>query len=206
MLPNRERSQNGLEVEEVFAHILKLAKYLTSTIQALLKKGVPKSEFYVVIDRLAFSRGGSRPYCRLFGAGVCRFVKFSKATLSPQAEVLTVDGKRLLAERRKFLLRLRISAFQLITSALFSVSILRWAPVPIAMASAIFWIWIRSKVVPNPELTLAQGAIAPFAMPSAAQDRNACCAPFAKKCGSTWMSRGEDLPEQAKAADLEGHR
>ena len=105
-------------------------------------------------------------------------MKFSKSITAAQAEVLTVDGKRMLLSEDNSCTVCGFK-FPLITSALFSFN----SPVGACPDCNGFGNKLDldpGKVVPNPELSLSQGAIAPFAMPSAADDRRTLRA-FCKK-------------------------
>lgn len=142
------------------------------------KKGVPKSEFFIVIDRLVFAEGDQNRIADSMSQAYSASMKYSKTFTSPQAEVMTVDGKRLILSEEN---SCSVCAFKfpIITSALFSFN----SPVGACGDCNGFGNKLdldEGKVVPNPDMTLNQGAIAPFAMPSAASDRKALRA-FAKK-------------------------
>lgn len=142
------------------------------------KKGVPKNEFFVVIDRLVFSANDQGRLADSLGQAFTASMKFSKAPNAPQAEVLTVDGKRLLISEENSCTVCGFK-FPLITSALFSFN----SPVGACPDCNGFGNKLEldpGKVVPNPKLSLNQGCIAPFAMPSAAADRKELRA-FCKK-------------------------
>jgi excinuclease ABC subunit A len=105
-------------------------------------------------------------------------MKFSKAFLAPQAEVLTIDGRRMLFSEEH---SCSVCAYKFppISSAMFSFN----SPVgacPDCNGFGNILSLDPGKIVPNPDLTLNQGAIAPFAMPSAADDRRMLRS-FAKK-------------------------
>lgn len=142
------------------------------------KKGLPKSEFFIVIDRLVFSDGDRDRIADSLAQAFHASMKYSKTLKAAQAEILTVDGKRLLLSEEN---SCSVCAFKFpaITSALFSFN----SPVGACEDCKGFGNLLDldpGKVVPNPELSLNQGAIAPFAMPSAAHDRKLLRA-FCKK-------------------------
>jgi excinuclease ABC subunit A len=142
------------------------------------KKGMPKSEFYIVIDRLAFNPDDRSRVVDSMAQAFSASMKFSKAFLAPQAEVLILDGRRMLFSEEH---SCSVCAYKFppITSAMFSFN----SPVgacPDCNGFGNILSLDPGKIVPNPELTLNQGAIAPFAMPSAADDRRMLRA-FAKK-------------------------
>jgi excinuclease ABC subunit A len=144
----------------------------------LAKKGVPKTLFYVVIDRMSFTREDQGRIVDSLAQAFAASLKFSKATTSPSAEVFTVDGKRLLLSEDN---SCSVCGFRFppITSALFSFN----SPVGACSDCNGFGNKLdldENKIIPDPEKTLNQGAIAPFAMPSAQDDRRQLKA-FCKK-------------------------
>lgn len=145
---------------------------------AFTKRGVPKSEFFIVIDRLVFSPEEHNRIADSLAQAFHASMKYTKVFSAAQAEVMTVDGKRLLLSEDNSC-SVCGHKFPQITSALFSFN----SPVGACTDCNGFGNILTldpDKIVPNPELTLGQGAIAPFAMPSAAQDRKSLRA-FCKK-------------------------
>ncbi|MGE0528668.1 MAG: excinuclease ABC subunit UvrA [Bdellovibrionales bacterium] len=162
---------------EAVAHV-EVGETLDLDDPTLNKKGVPKGEFFLVIDRLVFSADDQGRIADSLAQAFAASMKFSKSVLAPQAEILTVDGKRLLLSEEN---SCSVCGFKFppITSALFSFN----SPVGACPDCNGFGNRLdldAAKVVPNPELSLAEGAIAPFAMPSAAHDRKMLKA-FCKK-------------------------
>lgn len=161
----------------------------------LSKKGVPKSDFHLIIDRLVFSEEErsriADSLAQAFGASM----KFSKTVTASQAEVFTVDGRRLLISEEN---SCSVCGFKFptISSALFSFN----SPVGACGTCNGFGNTLsldEGKIVPNPELSLAKGAISPFAMPSAAYDRRALKA-FCKKMKIDVDLPWKDLPEKQR--------
>jgi excinuclease ABC subunit A len=145
---------------------------------SLAKKGVPKTLFYLVIDRMAFNRDDQGRIVDSLAQAFSASLKFSKATLSPQASVMTTDGKRLLLSEEN---SCSVCGFRfpLITSALFSFN----SPVGACSECNGFGNKLAldvNKIVPDPDASLAKGAISPFNMPSAQADRRSLKA-FCKK-------------------------
>ncbi len=161
----------------------------------LVKAGVPKGEFHLVIDRLVFSADDQGRIADSLAQAYAASMKFTKTTSSAQAEILTVDGKRMLLGEDT---SCPICAFKFpaITSALFSFN----SPVgacPDCNGFGNILDLDPGKVVPNPELSLNQGAIAPFAMPSAAADRKALRA-FGRKMRIDMDAPWSELGEKAR--------
>lgn len=157
---------------------LEMGEVLELDDSALIKKGAPKTLFYVVIDRMTFTREDQGRIVDSLAQAFAASLKFSKATTSPEAEVLTVDGKRLLLSEDN---SCSVCGFRFpaITSALFSFNS------PVGACSECNGFGNRldldeNKIVPDPEKSLNQGCIAPFAMPSAQYDRRQLKA-FCKK-------------------------
>jgi excinuclease ABC subunit A len=162
---------------EVFAKV-SVGEVMDLDDPIFVKKGMPKSEFYIVIDRLAFSEEDKSRIVDSMAQAFAASMKFSKAFLFPQAEVLLLDGRRMLFSEEH---SCSVCAYKFppITSAMFSFN----SPVgacPDCNGFGNILTLDPDKIVANPRLTLNQGAIAPFAMPSAAEDRRMLRA-FCKK-------------------------
>ncbi len=135
----------------------------------LLKKGLPKTDFYLVIDRTGFQDSERDRLADSLSQAYHASMKYNKDLSNSQAVVMTTDGKKLLLSED---LSCSVCGykFPMITSALFSFN----SPVgacPTCNGFGNILTLDEAKIVPNPDLTLNQGAIAPFAMPSAASDR-----------------------------------
>lgn len=157
----------------------------------LVKKGLPKSDFYVVIDRLAFSPEDQGRLVDSLSQAFRASLNFSSTANSGQAVVLTVDGRRMLLSED---LSCHVCGYRFpaLSSALFSFN----SPVGACTTCNGFGNILdldEAKIVPNPELSLAEGAIAPFAMPSATMDRRQLKA-FAKKVGIDLNCSWSKLP------------
>jgi excinuclease ABC subunit A len=144
----------------------------------ITKVGVPKTEFCIVIDRLTFNEGEHGRLADSFAQAYASSVKYSRESPGAQAEAMTVDGKRLLLSEDN---SCSVCGFKFpaISSALFSFN----SPVGACSGCNGFGNTLDldpAKIIPDPESSINQGALAPFAMPSAAQDRRMLKA-FAKK-------------------------
>lgn len=167
-----------------------------------VKKGVPKSEFCIVIDRLVFAPDDQGRIVDSMAQAFAASMKFSKTYTAAQAEVLTVDGKRMLLSEEN---SCSVCAFKFpqITSALFSFN----SPVGACPDCNGFGNKLDldvGKVVPNPDMSLAQGAVAPFAMPSATHDRKMLRA-FAKKMKIDMDAPWKDLTEKQRQLVWKGN-
>lgn len=196
--PGKPKWQEG----SVFAQVT-MGEVLDLDDPVFAKKGVPKSEFCIVIDRLVFSAEDLPRITDSMAQAFSASMKFSKSFLAAQAEVLTVDGKRMLLSEEN---SCSVCAYKFpnITSALFSFN----SPVgacPDCNGFGNILSLDPEKIVPNPELTLNQGAIAPFAMPSAAEDRRALRA-FCKKMKIPMDTAWNKLSEKQRQAVWKGNR
>ena len=168
----------------------------------IAKKGVPENSILRRDRSHEFHSRRPRPPSSIrsrkrFAASL----KFSKATVAPQAEVLTVDGKRfLLGEDNSC----SVCGFHFppITSALFSFN----SPVGACPDCNGFGNRLdldEGKIVPDPEKTINQGAIAPFAMPSAQYDRRQLKA-FCKKAKIDMDTPWKELTDRQRKLIWEG--
>lgn len=167
------------------------------------KKALPKSDFYLVIDRLAFKSDDKGrlidSLAQAFNAGF----KYNLNAEMGSAEVLTTEGERILLSEDHSCSVCGFS-FPSITSSLFSFN----SPVgacPDCKGFGNILMIDESKVIPNPKLSLAQGAIAPFAMPSAGTDRRELRA-YCKKAKIDLHTAWEDLPVKQRKALWDGNK
>lgn len=162
--------QSGKEQAAVQAYFQEpLGEVIDLNDPRILKKGLPKTDFYIVIDRLAFRSEDQNRLVDSLAQAYSTSVKYNKDLLSAQAKVLTVEGRGLLLSEDH---SCSVCGFKFppITSALFSFN----SPVGACSSCNGFGNTLsldESKIIPDPSKTLAQGAIAPLAMPSAASDR-----------------------------------
>jgi excinuclease ABC subunit A len=161
----------------------------------VLKKGLPKELFYIVVDRMVFSEADQSRLVDSLSQAFRLSLKYSSSVLSGQAVVMTVDGKRLLVSED---LSCSVCGYRFpaLSSAFFSFN----SPVGACTSCNGFGNILsidEAKVVPDPSLSLAQGAIAPFAMPSATDDRRQLKA-FCKKRGIDLHAPWKDLPQEER--------
>lgn len=141
-------------------------------------KTLPAKEFYVVIDRLQFSKEERGRIADSISLAFATSLKASKETLYPEARVITTEGQQLLLSEDN---SCSVCGFRFptLSTALFSFN----SPVGACTDCNGFGNKLeldQEKVIPNPSLSLNQGALAPFAMPSAQYDRRELRA-FCKK-------------------------
>lgn len=142
------------------------------------KLKIPKSDFYIVIDRLAFVEADRGRIADSISQAYHLSIKYNAHLTAARAEALTTEGLRYLMGEDTSC-PVCAYGFPDIHSSLFSFN----SPVGACDECKGFGNILtidEAKVVPNPELTVAQGALKPFAMPSAAKDRKHLVA-FCKK-------------------------
>lgn len=134
-------------------------------------KAVPKGDFYIVIDRMAFRSEDEGRLGDSLGQAYAASLKFNTGLTGGRSTVITTEGQELrLSEENSC--SVCGFVFPPVTSRLFSFN----NPVGACAACNGFGNILaldEGKVVPNPHLTLAEGALHPFTMPSASADRKA---------------------------------
>lgn len=149
-------------LQEEMGEILELSS------KDVIKAGLPKSVFYLVIDRMAFSDEEKGRLADSLGQAYEASLKYRQQGLVRQAVVLTTEGKKLQLSEDE---NCPICGYTppLRQSQLFSFN----SPVgacPTCKGFGNILDLDEGKVVPNPNLSIQQGALHPFTMPSAEHD------------------------------------
>jgi excinuclease ABC subunit A len=169
---------------------------------AMLKKGLPKETFFLVIDRMSFSADERGRLADSLTQAYDASIKYNSGMITRRCTVITTDGEKLqLSEENSC----PICGYTPppLTSRLFSFN----SPMGACQTCKGFGNILdidEKKVVPNPNLSLAQGALNPFTMPSAAQDRKQLMA-YAKKAKIDTHTPWKDLPASEKKVLWEGN-
>ncbi len=164
-------------------------------------KTLPAKDFFVIIDRLQFDSEERGRLADSLSLAYATSLKVSKENLFPRATVLTTEGKMLqLSEDNSC----SICGFRFpqLSTALFSFN----SPVGACSDCNGFGNRLEldpEKVIPNPSLSLKQGALAPFAMPSAQYDRRELRA-FCKKKKIDMDTPWEKLTKKQQTSIWEG--
>lgn len=134
-----------------------------------IKKGLPKDNFYLVIDRLSFEEEERGRIADSMGQAYEASLKLNTENLSARALITTVEGNVLRVSEDNCC---PVCGYQPphISSKLFSFNS-PYGACPTCKGFGNILVLDEKKVVPNPKLSLAQGALHPFTMPSASQDR-----------------------------------
>lgn len=166
-----------------------------------LKKGLPKTQFYLVIDRTAFTTEERGRLADSLTQAYEASIKFNSSVLSRNCVVVTTEGQVLnLSEEESC----GICGYTppTVSSKLFSFN----SPIgacPTCKGFGNILDLDENKVVPNSNLSLAQGALHPFTMPSAEYDKKALTS-YCRKNKIDLHTPWKDLPEKQKKMVWDG--
>lgn len=168
-----------------------------------IKKGIPASTFYIVIDRLAFDPEDRGRLYDSLGQAYEASLKFIKTGLTRKALVVNTDGRILKLSEEEMC---PVCGYQPppIQSRLFSFN----SPVGACQTCKGFGNILEideKKVVPNDGLSISQGALNPFTMPSAADDKKELIK-FARKSKISLDTPWRDLPKAQRDLIWNGNK
>ncbi|MFN8945100.1 MAG: excinuclease ABC subunit A, partial [Pseudobdellovibrionaceae bacterium] len=144
----------------------------------LIKKGLPKTDFFLVIDRLSFTDGERGRILDSMTQAYDASIKYNSGETVRKATVINTDGLRIrLSEERSC----PVCGYTppILSSKLFSFN----SPIgacPTCKGFGNLLTLDEHKVIPNSNLSLAEGALNPFEMPSSAHEKKQMLA-FCKK-------------------------
>lgn len=179
----------------------KLGEVIDIKDPSLLKKGAPAGDFYLVIDRLAFNQADEGRVADSLAQAYSASIKYNTNIFNGQAMVITTEGRQLLLGE-EYSCSICDYRFPNITAKLFSFN----SPVGACEKCNGFGNILmvdEAKVIPNPKLSLAGGALKPFTMPSARRDMRALLN-FCKKAGIDQNTPWEELPEKHRRMVWQG--
>lgn len=154
-------------------------------------KDLPKSDFFIVIDRLAFNDEDEGRIGDSLGQAYAAAAKYNLELSGGRASVVTTDGRELSFSEENSCTVCGFT-FPQVRSQLFSFN----NPVGACANCNGFGNLLtldENKVIPNAHLSIGEGAIHPFTMPSASADKRALMA-FCKKEGISTSKPWRDLP------------
>ena len=134
-------------------------------------KMIPDSDFFLVIDRIGFNASDESRLADSIGQAYLTTLKFNQNMTGGRANVVTTEGKELCFSEENSCSVCGF-VFPPVTSQLFSFN----NPVgacPTCNGFGNLLMLDETKIVPNPDLSLNQGALHPFTMPSASSDKKA---------------------------------
>lgn len=155
-------------------------------------KDIPSDDFYIVIDRMAFRQEDEGRLADSVGQAYHAALKFNQNLTGGRATVITTDGKELCFSEENSCSVCGF-VFPPVTSQLFSFN----NPVGACSACNGFGNILsldENKVIPNANLSIAEGALHPFTMPSAASDKKLLLA-YCKKEKIDTHKPWKDLPK-----------
>jgi len=162
---------------------------------AAIKKGLPKDNFYLVIDRLAFSAEDKGRLADSITQAYVASQKYNVGLLSRRALVINTEGERQsFSEEQSCPICDYVSPP--VTTRLLSFN----SPIGACPTCKGFGNILEldpNKVVPNPDLSIADGALHPFTMPSAASDLKALLA-YCKKRRINAKLPWSELPQATR--------
>jgi excinuclease ABC subunit A len=167
----------------------------------LLKKGLPKEAFYLIIDRMSFNAEDRGRIADSLTQAYEASTKYNNGVISRSCKVVTTDGKQLKMSEENCC---PICGYTPppISSRLFSFN----SPLGACATCKGFGNILdldEEKVVPNPNLSLVQGALHPFTMPSAEQDKKQLFA-YCKKIKINLHTPWKDLPKEHRKVLWDG--
>lgn len=170
---------------------------------AILKKGLPKDTFFLVIDRLVFSEEERGRIADSMSQAYAASLKFNTEITSARATILTISEKKLQVSEDNCC---SICGYQppFISTKLFSFNS-PYGACPTCKGFGNILEVDEKKVIPNPQLSIAQGALHPFTMPSAAQDKKEMIS-FCRKQKIDVDKPWEELPLEQRKVLWDGHR
>ncbi len=166
-------------------------EFLEISDPALIKKGLPSSTFYLVIDRLAFNSEDRGRLADSIQQAYEASLKYNTLTTTRKCSLFLATGELIPISEEPACPECGWTPPH-ITSRLFSFN----SPLgacPTCKGFGNVLALDESKVVPNPNLSIQQGALNPFTMPSAATDKKALFA-FCKKKKISLTTPWSDLP------------
>ncbi|MNK89423.1 UvrABC system protein A [compost metagenome] len=170
---------------------------------AAIKKGLPKETFYLVIDRMSFNEDERGRIADSLSQAYEASIKFNSNLITRRATILTTDGTRLQVSEEASCPVCGYTPPPL-TSRLFSFN----SPIGACPTCKGFGNTLEvdeAKVVPNPNLSLAQGALSPFTMPSSAHEKKQLLA-YSKKAKIDVHTPWKDLPQDHRDQIWNGNK
>lgn len=170
---------------------------------AAIKKGLPKDSFYLVIDRMSFNEDERGRIADSLTQAYEASIKFNTHLVTRRATILTTEGQRLQVSEEA---SCPVCGYTppLLNSRLFSFN----SPIGACPTCKGFGNILdvdESKVIPNPSLSLAQGALNPFTMPSAAHEKKQLLS-YCKKAKIDVHTAWQELPQEHREVIWNGNK
>lgn len=170
---------------------------------AALKKGLPKDLFYIVIDRISFSADEQGRLTDSITQAYDSSVKYNSGYLTRRCLVMTTEFEKMeLSE--EYSCPICSYTPPTISSRLFSFN----SPIGACPTCKGFGNILdidEKKIVPNPNLSIEQGALQPFTMPSAENDNKRLKA-YCKKAKISLKTPWNKLPAEDRKKIWDGSK
>ncbi len=167
-----------------------------------IKKGLPKDTFYLVIDRMSFTEDEKGRLADSLTQAYEASIKYNKNIILRRATVVTTEAKLLRLSEENSCPHCDYIAPE-INSKIFSFN----SPIGACPTCKGFGNTLEldeKKIIPNPLLSISQGAIHPFTMPSASHERKQLMS-FCKKMKIDVQAPWKNLPQKHKVMIWNGH-
>jgi excinuclease ABC subunit A len=186
---------HSLLLQDGYLRIWKNKEVLDLSSPEFIKKGLPKETFYLVIDRMAFSEDERGRIADSVNQAYEASQKYNLNLLNRFCTVVTTDGQSLkFSEEDSCPVCSYVPPRK--SSRLFSFN----SPVGACQTCKGFGNILdldEQKIIPNPKLSLSEGALHPFTMPSAAQDLKQLLG-YCKMAKISTTTPWEDLPKKQR--------
>lgn len=153
---------------------------------------LPASDFYIVIDRVGFKADDEGRIADSITQAYAATLKFNFGLDAGRAVVITTEGQKLSFSEDRSCTQCGFT-FPEPSAALFSFN----SPIgacPTCNGFGNTLLLDEAKVIPNPGLSISEGAVAPFWMPSSAYDKKQLLA-FCKKANIDTKTPWNRLPQ-----------
>lgn len=153
---------------------------------------LPASDFFIVIDRVGFKPEDEGRIGDSIAQAYATTLKFNFGLDAGRAVIVTTEGKKLSFSEDRSCTQCGFT-FPEPSAALFSFN----SPIgacPTCNGFGNTLLLDEAKIIPNPALSIADGAISPFSMPSSAYDKKQLLA-FCKKAGIDTKLSWARLPQ-----------
>lgn len=141
---------------------------------------LPTSDFYIVIDRVGFKPEDEGRIGDSIAQAYAATLKFNFGLDAGRAVIITTEGKKLSFSEDRSCTQCGFT-FPAASAALFSFN----SPIgacPTCNGFGNTLLLDEAKIIPNPNLSISEGALSPFSMPSSAYDKKQLLA-YCKKNG-----------------------
>lgn len=170
---------------------------------ANIKKGLPSDTFYLVIDRMSFNHEEKGRLTDSITQAYNVSLKYITGSLNRKALVVTTEGEYLKLSEEPACSVCGYTPPQM-SSKLFSFNSPMGA-CPTCKGFGNVLELDEAKVIPNPQLSISEGALNPFTMPSAEQDKKSLFA-FCKKNKIDFKTPWQELPKEQRHSIWQGNK